>query len=229
MAPFLNLVERKLGVVQALAKGECGGSYSDACILTSGIVSGIAADLWPGEGIDKKRFVEVWARHADPAVSPSLISTPLLVDRLRRDGRVREAATIEALRPLAFGPGYQTRVVTSADVDMLEHEIRAVCPQLVPSNVRAYSYPAVFYRHVRSALVHEYHLGDEATTWPMIERETSVSYANIVDWKDQSRQFRQIHYHIPWLLEVVRSIAASTQTVLESAPLPHPSPWWIEG
>lgn len=229
MVPFMNIVERKLGVVQAPAEGQCGGSYSDACILISGMVSGIAADLWPREGIDKKRFIEVWARYADPALSPLLISTPLLVDFLRRNRRVQEAKTIEALRAQAFGPGHQSRVVTSADVDIPEQETLSVCPQLGPGGVRAYSYPAVFYQHVRSALVHEYHLGDAATTWPMTKSEASVSYANVVDWKKPSRQYRQIHYHIPWLLEVVRSIAKNTQTVLESAPLPSPTPWWVEG
>lgn len=226
---ILDVIERKVQVAQALAQGDCGGSYSDACLLLSGMISGIAADLWPGEGIDKKRFVEVWVQYADQSLSPLLVSTPLLVGRLRQDGRTREAQSIEALRPHTFGPGYQTRVVTSVEVDLPEGGILAACPQLTLKEVRAYAYPTVFYQHVRSTLVHEYHLGDAATTWPMTGREATVSYANVMDWKHSSKQYRQIHYHISWLIEVVRSVAAGSDPPLKSAPLAHPNRWWLEG
>jgi len=63
-----NEVERKLKVAEALAEGQCGGSYADGCILLSCIISGIAADLWSGKGIDPKRFIEVWARYADESL-----------------------------------------------------------------------------------------------------------------------------------------------------------------
>lgn len=223
------VVERRLGVALALAKGQCGGSYSDACILISSIVSGIAADLWPGPSIDRRRFIEAWAQYADPTLSPLLVSTPLLAESLRQAGRSAEAEVLEALRPLAFGPGHRSRVVIGPDVDMSEQEILTACPGLTLHMVRAQSYPAVFYSHVRSALVHEYHLGDAATTWPMTERESGVSYANVVDSRSPSRQYRQIHYHIPWLADMVQSIARSAESSIASAPLPPPLRWWGDG
>ena len=232
---LMDVVERKLKVAEALAEGQCGGSYSDGCILLSSMVSGIAADLWPGKRFDKKRFIEVWARYADELLSPLLISTPLLVGKLRRDKRLREPEMIEALRPQALGPGYEDLVVTSADVDMSEHEVLAQCPQLTLGEVRAHSYPAVFYQHVRSTLVHEYHLGDSAAIWSMTAREARVSYINVADWSDESDdydelvEYRQIHDHIPWLVKLVRSIAIRSGWPLTSAPLPRPSSWWIEG
>lgn len=231
----MDVVERKLKVAEALAEGQCGGSYADGCILLSCIISGIAADLWPGKGIDKKRFIEVWARYADELLSPLFVSTPLLVSELGRDKRFREVEMIEALRPQALGRGYDDLVVTSAEVDMSEHEVLAQCPQLTLGEVRAHSYPAAFYQHVRSTLVHEYHLGDSAAIWSMTAREARVSYVNVADWSDESddydelREYRQIHYHIPWLIKLLRSIAIRSGSPLRSAPLPRPSWWWIEG
>src|SRR5512138_640924 len=75
---IVDFVERKIVVAQALDRGECGGSYAEACIIMASVISGIASDLWPGKGLDRKRFVELWARYADPALSPNLISVPLL-------------------------------------------------------------------------------------------------------------------------------------------------------
>jgi hypothetical protein len=232
---LMDVVKRKLKVAEALAEGQCGGSYSDACILLSCMISGMAADLWRGEGIDKKRFIEVWARYADELLSPLLVSAPLLVGNLRRDKRLREAETIEALRPKGLGAGYEDLVVTSADVDMSEHEVLAQCPQLTLWEVRAHSYPAAFYQHVRSTLVHEYHPGDFAATWSMTACEARVSYVNVADWSDESddydelSEYRQIHYHIPWLIKLVRSIAICSDGALRSTPLPHPGSWWVEG
>jgi hypothetical protein len=71
----------------------------------------------------------------------------------------------------------------------------------------------------RSPLVHEYHLDDQASQEPMTERDAGVSYVN--------RGSERLVYHLDWLADVVRSIAASTSSV--PGPLPGPTPWWIEG
>lgn len=217
---YEQFVKHKIDVALALVQGGCGGNYSDAVILLSSGVSAIAADLWPGDRVDRRRFIEAWVRFADPALLPARISLPMLVQELRHSSRTGEAENLEQLRPQMFGPGYSARVVTDFDIDATENEILRSCPALGVGDVRRFSYPAVFYRHVRSALVHEYHLTDHATTVPMTEREAGVSYSNRIGR-------RLIHYHPDWLADVLRSIAAAADGL--TPPLSVPSSWWIDG
>jgi len=51
--------EQKILLAEKLNSGECGGSYAEAVIILCGVLSGIAADTWPGIRKDRKRFVEL--------------------------------------------------------------------------------------------------------------------------------------------------------------------------
>lgn len=223
-ASLRNTVDRKLAVAITLSEGGCGGSYYEATLLLSSIVSGIAADVWPGEGIDRKRFVELWVRYANPALDAVRISVPLLVTALDEQGKQAEVAELHMARPVAYAPGHSTQVVVGTEVDASEAEVLAICPGLAVREVREFAYPNAFYRHVRSTLVHEYHLGELASARPMAPREAGVSYVNIT-----TPPYRQIHFRIPWLAEVIRSIAARAESVVLSGPQEVPPAWWIEG
>src|SRR5438874_2037413 len=94
-----------------LGAGECNGSYSDACVLLSALLSGIAAELWPGTGIDRVRFVELWARYADLHLAPTRLSIPFLRQFLRKSERWSEAKALEDARPSMFGLGHGTLVL----------------------------------------------------------------------------------------------------------------------
>ena len=163
---FQGYVDHKLDMARRLGSGECGGEYSDACVLISALLSGIAADLFPGIGMDRRRFVETWVRYGRADLRPSSISVPLLARRLRRKGKHAEAAAIEKLRPDSFGPGYASKVLIGDQVDVPEDVVLGACPTLTQKDVRDRSYPVVFYEHVRSTLVHEFHLDNRATWRP---------------------------------------------------------------
>lgn len=141
-----QFVKHKIDVALALVQGGCGGTYSDAVILLSSGVSAIAADLWPGDRMDRRRFIEAWVRFADLVLLAARISLPMLVQELRHSSRTGEAQNLEQLRPQMFGPGYSARVVTDFDIDATENEILSSCPALGVGDVRRFSYPAVFYR-----------------------------------------------------------------------------------
>jgi len=221
---FSSFCARPLQVAQRLASGECGGSYIEACLLISGVISGAASITWPGEGKDRKRFVEVWVRYANPALNPNRISVPLLLRWLMKQNRTNDAQRLKALHPRMFGLGYNTRIVTGDDIDADEGLICSTLPNLLLSEVRAYSYPSIYYRHVRSALTHEYELTDHSTPYPMTTRPAGVSYANqLVGTASQ----RRIHFEVPWLVDVATSIAANVETLLAGGQPPEPSVWWI--
>ncbi len=55
---FQAWVQGRIALAERLNEGECGGSYGDAMLVLSALLSGRAADLWPGKGKDRRRFVE---------------------------------------------------------------------------------------------------------------------------------------------------------------------------
>lgn len=226
---WLDFVERKIGTAVMLNDGQCNGSYSDACVLLSSLISGIAAELWPGEGIDRARFIELWIRYADPALRPDYISIPLLRRFLQRADRLRDVAEIEAVRSRMFGLGHGTRVLRGVDVDMNEAEVTALSTSITRAEMRRYAYPSVFYKHVRSNLVHEYKLSDDAATHFATRLEADVSYVNRHDPDSFELSRRLIHFHIEWLAKVARSIAANVAGLIDAySTVPAPPKWWLQ-
>jgi hypothetical protein len=215
LSPFAN---RITSVASALAGGAVGGTYVEASLLLSAAISGMAAALWPGISRDRCRFVEAWVSFADSRLNPARISQPLLRQYLLSEGRAQEADAIEKLRPVV----QRGRVVTGEEVDLDEAEVKAALPALQLEEIRRHSYPAIFYKQVRSPVVHEYEIGDKATRWPMSQRAQTVSYEN-------QGSTRRIHFHVPWLVGIARSVAQSVDSQYSSLPIADVASWWVEG
>jgi len=211
--------ERPLAVAIALDAGHCGGTYVEACMIISNLISGIASLLWPGEGIDRKRFIEVWERFCSD--DAHRVSIPILLRSL--NDRPNDVAALQRCRAQMHGPGYGARVVTGDDIDMSEAETVATCPTLTRAQVRASSYANVLYKHVRNDLVHEYELGEVASAWPMTSRDAGVSYVNYIN------EGRRIHFRVAWLVEQTRRIARGADDALANGPVAEPHRWWSEG
>lgn len=225
---WLDYVEERIATATALDAGERGGLYSDACILISAIISGIAAELWPGKGIDRVRFVQLWTVYAEKKLEPNLISVPLLTQDLRNRGKDETAQRIESLRPHMFGLGYGSVVLRSVDVDIPESELLMAVPELTPKDIRPFSYAPVFYTHVRSNLVHEWKLSRHASSQPATRLPADISYVNRSDPASLSLSRRMIHFHIEWLAKLVRSLATNTAPLIESyQTLTVPKTWWV--
>jgi hypothetical protein len=220
-----NWLFAKVDLASRLANGECGGSYGDAVLVLSSIVSGIAAELWPGEGIDRKRFVEVWARYSTPELNPNKISLPLLVDTLRKRGETSVAERVRLLREdcISSIPAFDTIVVTGDRVDVSEVELLRVAPELTLADVRAQTYGSIFYRHFRSSYVHEYKAGTHGDEVVMSRTRGDITYSNWV-----SPPYRRINFSAVWLAEIVRSICANAAQEYWDGEKPRPNAWWLE-
>ena len=94
-----TFVRHRSDLARRLAAGECGGWYGDAVLIISSAISALSADLFPGLRIDRRRFVQLWARHADPALGPLQISVPLLAQALHESGDASAVAKLQILRP----------------------------------------------------------------------------------------------------------------------------------
>ena len=213
--------DRKASIADRLTRGEAGGSYSEAIIILCSTISAMAAEVWPGERIDRRRFVQLLIEFADQPSYLGTISTPLLVGHLRADGRTAEAERIRKAH-LDFG---RSRVVHGADVDRAEDELISLCPSLSRGYLRKVSYATILYERIRSPFVHEYRPGEKTSSWPMTDDEDArVSYVNWVDDPD-----RHIFMHAKWLASLVKDLGARTDAAAQSFPRPLPSAWWIDG
>lgn len=228
-AQFHAWIRGRVDLAKRLDQGECGGSYGDAMLVLSAVLSGLAADTWPGTRKDRRRFVEIWSTYSDPTLNTSIISVPLLLDALERGGESELFEKVRATRPEAF-PSWRiyTLVVTGQEVDQTEEELIALDPRLATKNLRRFSYGSMFYEHVRSGYTHEYHTTDSASVFPQVSEPAPVSYVNVLDRSD-NRTHRRIHFDVGWVADIVESVAASIVTSGPIRPLADPETWWLDG
>jgi hypothetical protein len=214
-------VAKKTDTALRLCAGECGGSYAEGVIILSAAISAMAAEAWPGSGIDKMRFVEIIKDYCDATLNPTRISVPLLIGRLRDDSKTTEA---DALRR-KFMDYQKAQVLTGGDVDRTEAEILSLCSSLSHKEIRRFSYSGVFYEEVRSGFVHEYRPGKKADSWAIAAtEEDEISYGNWMNDPD-----RHIHFPIHWIAKVAKSIAEVADRNASRFPLSRPAMWWLEG
>ncbi len=218
-------VTEKCAIASALARGEAGGSYSEAAILVCATLNALAAEVWPGRGLDRARFIELLVRLGPSPNVPMTISVPLLVQHLETTSS-EASATLLTNSLLAFSP---TRIVTGSEVDKMEGELASICPVLTAKTMRKCSYACLLYDEVRSSYAHEYKPGDKADSWPATMCEgQSVSYVNRLLAAGIPETSRLIHFHIAWLTKLAVDLAGSIDA-LATLPRETPTIWWIDG
>jgi len=228
IAGFHRWVKERVEFAERLDAGDCGGTYADAVLVLSAVLSGFASDAWPGKRKDRVRFVEAWSTLSDPALNAERISVPLLLDALREAGETALIEKVQASRPDVFAPGNDSRVLVSDEVDQTEVELAALDPALATKRLRRFSYGRVFYEHVRSAYTHEYRISEPASEFVQTAQSGQVSYVNFVRYPDR-RVRRLIYFDVAWVGEIVRSVAASLVTDGPVEPRPDPGTWWVDG
>jgi hypothetical protein len=114
------------------------------------------------------------------------------------------------------------RILLGAEVDRSESDILIVLPAISLKTLRRYSYADLFYKELRSGMVHQYEATARVELEPMTKRKSSVSYLNY-------GSSRRIAFHFPWLVDTFRSVAENIDSDFDRLPLPPPSKWWIDG
>lgn len=217
-----NWARQKAGIARRLAGGESGAGYGEAALILCGAISAMAAEAWPGDRIDRRRFVEFVVRFSALSIRPETISVPLLVSSLRdSNGFEGEAHVVRR----AFLNFEDSRILAAADVDRPEREIQGVCQTLPLKLLRASSYADVLYRRIRSSYAHEYRPAAKTMSWPMTADDAAgVSYGNWIDDPD-----RHIHFHVTWLADLVVDLGERSEREAIRFPLARPERWWIDG
>lgn len=213
-------VAERCATAIAIGNGAAGGGYAEAIILLSSVASALAAEVWPGAGIDRARFVELFIRFPDTASEFSKISVPLLIQDLERTDR---RAAEELAQALGFQHG--TKVLTGVDIDRTEAEILDLAAAAPRDRIRRFSYASVLYGELRSSYVHEYKIGSNAGAWPMTSKtDQLVSYVNRL--AGPLVILKLIHFHLNTLEKCIVSAARALDAV--SVPCTPPEEWWVK-
>lgn len=212
-------VSRKISIAKRLAVGEAGGGYAEAALILCGVLNALAAELWPGKRKDKKRFVELLVRFADPSLAVTKISVPVLIGHLREHNfSDDEQRLLERERLADLSP---PRIVTGVEIDMPESEVEQLCSSLQNFELRHFCYATLLYEEIRSGYAHEYAPGARSSSWQIGGHQPGacVSYLNRRDPPD-----RQIHFNVQWLYEIAASVEINSR---DQAPDPCFKAWWL--
>jgi hypothetical protein len=219
---YLQAVFRKLEIAKRLNAGEINGSYSEALMIISSILSATASMIYPGYGIDKRRFVELLIKYNTTDYEFSKISIPLL----------KESRILTKEQDLILLEEYNTKsyslIITGEDIDLDESIVRTLCPDIDLRKLREFSYANLFYKELRSSLVHEYRLSDFAASFPQTTKEAFVSYNNNVHYPT-----RRICFHFNPLKEITENISSNVADLIEVNQKQKfeqtNKEWWLDG
>lgn len=219
-------VHEKCEIATALSRGEAGGTYSESIILVCAALSALSAEVWPGRGIDRRRFIELLVRFGTSTTTLTSISVPLLVQHLVAGGDHANSAVLTKAW-LSFSP---TRIVSGREVDRTEAELLLLCPLLDRKTIRGHSYACLLYEEVRSSYAHEYRAGSRADSWAMTQYAGEpVSYVNRLVKPGIPETHRFIHFHSEWLTRMATDLAESVDALASTIPRSFPAAWWIDG
>lgn len=218
-------VIEKCQIATALARGEAGGTYSEAAILVCAALSALAAEVWPGRNIDRARFIELLVRIGPTPCIPKVISVPLFIRHVERTSKSSAKLLSDTFLPLNG-----SRIVTSLDVDKTEGEVLSLCSGFTSTDIRKFSYACLLYKEVRSAYAHAYRPGDKADSGSMtMSKDQSVSYVNRLPTPSIPETGQLIHFHIDWLAKLAIDIARNIDVDRATLPRQAPASWWIDG
>lgn len=225
---------RKQRLALRLVTKEYGGSYGDEVMMLCAVITALAAEVWPGKGKDRHRFVEVLKDFARE-LKTTHISIPLLSGYLRlQKGREVEKGQLEGIFT-------NDSLVLTRDgdvVDRSEEEIIAICPKLTCKEIRACSYANLLYTEIRSGYAHEYRPGNRAVSSLISSVQPAVvSYENwsndpkSKDYSEEQTDWR-IYFNADWIGDVAVAVAKAMDAAGEFKRPVSDQPvagWWLDG
>lgn len=146
----------------------------DAEILLCCAISALAAKIWTGDRIDRFRFIQLLV---DFNLNLTTISIPLLIEKLKKDNKGKEAQILEK----EFNLEEKTKILVAREVDQFEIRINEILPDLQIAEIRKSSYADIIYSDLRCGLIHEYTLCENLTGYGMSNNKNEPSYVNRVE------------------------------------------------
>lgn len=187
--------------------------YADVALIATAVLSACAAQRWPGERIDRNRFVELLARHSPPDYRTTWVSIPSLIN----EGLIEESRT-------PYGkPGNSVRILIDEEIDLPLDEARHTHPGVAIRDIRRHCYASIIYCWLRCGYAHEYRPHRFINHVPGTRRQHRISYIGRLDG-DAGNISRQMDFDLEYLL----GLAAHHVSILPDTAERQPQTWWID-
>jgi hypothetical protein len=213
MQPFIHrFLQRRIDLVQALRSSSLEVTYHDLVLILTAVMSACAACRWPGDGVDRKRFVESLIRFSSPSLHLDYISVGALLElKLISDSQTPWGKFGESLR-----------IFTGDEIDCALPEMSTRYPHLSIGDLRRASYANRIYEWLRCGYAHNYWAAGNTTHVPPSDLPAQISY--IGRKEPDGKVARIASFHLDYLVAVAQEQVAK----LPDKRLEKPDKWWID-
>lgn len=207
-----DFLQGRIDLVKALRASQLPVSQQDLGLILMSVISACAAYRWPGEGFDRKRFVESLIRFSPPRLRLDSISIGALLEKhLISEGDTPWGAL-----------GQMTDIFKGDEIDCSFHAASLRFPHLASKDLKDASYASLIYRWLRCGYAHNYWAAGNSTHVPAAQSSAQISYIGRL--QANGNLVRIAAFHLDYLIEVTQQQVAS----LSDQALQKPRVWWLE-
>jgi hypothetical protein len=207
-----SFLQGRIDLVQALRTSSLEVSHQDLELILTAVISACAAWRWPGEGFDRKRFVESLIQFSSPSLPLDYVSIGALLEF----GLIAESET-----PWRdFAKKY--RIFPGDEIDSVLPDMSTRYPHLATRDLKNASYANLIYRSLRCGYAHTYWASGNTTHVAPSHRPAQISYIGRL--QPDGKLIRIASFHLDYLIEVTQEQVST----LTDKPLQKPDEWWLD-
>jgi hypothetical protein len=207
-----TFLQGRIDLVKALGESSLPVTHQDLELILTAVMSSCAACRWPGEGSDRKRFVESLIRFSSPELHLDYVSTSALLEM----GVVSDSQTPWGVF------GQEIRIFTGEEIDGPISEMGRRYRDVSIRDFKRASYANRIYEWLRCGYAHIYWGAGNTTHVAPSDRPAQISY--IGRRESDGTRVRIASFHLDYLIDV----AQEQVSTLPKKKLDQPDQWWIE-
>jgi hypothetical protein len=207
-----SFLQGRIDLMKALRESSLPVTHQDLELILSAVISACAACRWPGEGFDRKRFVESLISFGSPELHLDYVSTGALLEL----GVVSDSETPWGVF------GQEIRIFTGDEIDGAIPDIAQRYPEVSTRDLKRACYANRIYEWLRCGYAHNYWADGNTTHVAPSNRPAQISY--ISRREPDGTRVRIASFHLDYLI----SVAEEQVATLPEKKLAKPDQWWID-
>ncbi len=207
-----SFLQGRIDLVRTLRESPIVVTHQDLELILTAVISACAACRWPGEGFDRKRFVESLIRFGSPELHLDYVST----------GALLEFGVISDSQTPWGDVGQEIRIFTGDEIDGSISDMAQRYPNVSIRDLKRASYASRIYEWLRCGYAHNYWAAGNTTHVAPSDGPAQISY--IGRREPDGNRARIASFHLDYLISVVeQQVSTLPKTKLEK-----PDQWWID-
>lgn len=207
-----KFLQGRIDLVHALRASNLPVAPQDLELILTSVISACASWRWPGEGFDRKRFVQSLIEFCPQSLHMDFVSTGALLEL----GKIEECDT-------DWGePGEETRIFCGEEIDCSLSHMSNRYSHVPLVDLKKATYANLIYRWLRCGYAHRYLSTGNTTHVPPSRLPAQISYIGRI--MPDGRIIRISCFHFDYLMEVAQAQVSS----LADRPLEKPQRWWLD-